>query len=107
MSWRARWQTWKRTHPLRQILFVLGWLLILAAPIIGLLPGPGGIVVLAAGLALLLETSPWARRTYVRLKRRWPRTGGLVDRVLRRASARRRREREKLRPDAPPTHACN
>ena len=103
MSWRARWQTWKRTHPLRQILFVLGWLLILTAPIIGLLPGPGGIVVLAAGFALLLETSPWARRAYVRFKRRWPRAGGLIDRLLRRASAKRRRERAKPSLPAPST----
>lgn len=82
---------------MRQILFALGWLLILAAPIVGLLPGPGGIVLLAAGFALVLETSPWAKRAYVRSKRRWPRLGELIDRVLRRGSARRRRERQKLR----------
>ncbi|HLZ79192.1 MAG TPA: hypothetical protein VKQ09_07625 [Sphingomonas sp.] len=92
---------------MRQILFALGWLLIVAAPIIGLLPGPGGIVLLAAGFALVLETSPWAKRVYVRIKRRRPRAGDLVDRVLRRTSARRRREREKLGSGAPPTHACN
>ena len=90
---------------MRQILFVLGWTLILAAPVIGLLPGPGGIVVLAAGFALVLETSPWAKRTYVRAKRRWPRLGQLIDRILRRGSARRRRERQKLRLAAPSAQA--
>ncbi len=90
---------------MRQVLFVLGWLLILAAPIVGLLPGPGGIVLLAAGFTLVLETSMWAKRAYVRFKRRWPRVGDLIDRTLRRASARRRREREKLAPAVPSTQA--
>ncbi len=96
MTWRERWQVWKKTHPMRQLLFGLGWLLILASPIVGLLPGPGGIFVLAAGFALVLETSAWAKRAYVRFKRRWPRAGALIDRALRRSSAKRRREREKL-----------
>jgi hypothetical protein len=96
MTWRARWQAWKQTHAIRHVLFAIGWLLILAAPIVGLLPGPGGIFVLATGFALLLETSPWARRFYVRAKRRWPKLGEWVDWGMRRRSARRRREREKL-----------
>ncbi len=96
MTWHARWQAWKQTHAIRHVLFALGWLLILAAPVVGLLPGPGGIFVLAAGCALILETSPWARRFYVRCKRRWPRLGEWVDWGMRRRSARRRREREKL-----------
>ncbi len=64
--------------------------------LVGLLPGPGGIFVFAAGAALVLQTSPWAKRLYVRAKRRWPRAGSLVDRALRRQSAQRRREREKV-----------
>ena len=78
------------------MLFAIGWLLILLAPIVGLLPGPGGVFVVAAGLALVLETSPWAKRLYVRFKRRWPRIGLWTDRGLRRRSARRRRERAML-----------
>jgi hypothetical protein len=81
---------------MQHVLFVLGWLLILLSPIVGLLPGPGGIFVLAAGFALVLETSIWAKRAYVRFKRSWPRAGALIDRALRRASARRRRERDKV-----------
>jgi hypothetical protein len=83
-------------HGIRHAISALGWLLILASPVVGLLPGPGGIFVLAAGFALVLQTSHWAKRLYVRFKRRWPRAGGLIDRALRRPSARRRRQREKL-----------
>lgn len=93
----TRWQRWKKTHPMRQLLFGLGWMLMLLSPAVGLLPGPGGIFLLAAGVALVLETSVWARRVYVRLKRRWPRVGGWMDRILRRTSARRRRERDRER----------
>lgn len=89
---RERWQAWRRTHAMQHVLFALGWLLILASPIVGLLPGPGGIFVLAAGAALVLETSLWAKKLYVRMKRRWPKTGEWLDRGLRRRSARRRRE---------------
>ena len=56
---------------------------------------PGGIFVAAAGFALVLQTSAWAKRAYVRFKRRWPRVGALIDRGMRRPSERRRREREK------------
>jgi hypothetical protein len=68
----------------------LGWLLVAAAPIVGLLPGPGGIFLFAGGLALLLRHSAWVRRVYARAKRRWPRLGRLADRALRRGAARRR-----------------
>lgn len=78
---------------MRHSLFALGWLLILVSPLVGVLPGPGGIFVFAGGAALVLETSPRAKRGYVRLKRRWPRLGGWIDWGLRRESARRRAAR--------------
>ncbi|WP_246332106.1 hypothetical protein [Sphingomonas chungangi] len=96
MTWRERWRVWKRTHGIRHAIFALGWLLIVLAPLVGPIPGPGGTIVFAAGLALVLQTSPWAKRKYVRAKRRWPRIGSWVDWGLRRKSAARRREREKL-----------
>ena len=81
-------------HPaIRYALLGLGWLLIALTPIVGPIPGPGGIIVLAAGLTLVLRNSRWARRAFARAKRRWPRFGALADRGLRRRSARRRRER--------------
>ncbi|MDH7638652.1 hypothetical protein [Sphingomonas oryzagri] len=96
MTWRERWRIWKRTHGIRHAIHALGWLLVLLSPLVGLLPGPGGIFVLAAGFALILQTSPLAKRVYVRFKRRWPRAGALIDRGMRRPSALRRRTREKL-----------
>ena len=62
----------------------LGWLLILLSPAVGIWPGPGGIFVFAAGAALLIRHSTWAKRHYVRVKRRWPRLGRHTDRVMRR-----------------------
>lgn len=83
----------------RPVLLAIAALLIVAAPIVGLLPGPGGVFVFAGGLVLLLRNSAWARRRFAAAKRRWPRLGGFVDRVLRRPSAARRRalEAERLR----------
>lgn len=81
-------------HPaIRYLLLGIGWLLIALTPVVGPIPGPGGIVVLALGLTLVLRNSRWARRVFARAKRRWPRFGDLADRGLRRKSARRRRER--------------
>lgn len=70
----------------------LGWLLIVLAPVVGVVPGPGGVFVFAAGVALLLRHSAWAKRRYVRLKRRWPWLGRHTDRVMRRG-----------KPNPPPT----
>ena len=78
-------------------MFVIGVVLILLTPVVGPIPGPGGVIVFAAGLTLVLKTSRRARRHFVRTKRRWPRLGDLADRGLRRASARRRRDRASAR----------
>ena len=69
--WRLLWLT-------------LGWALVILSPLVGILPGPGGIFVFAAGAALLLRNSSWAKRRYVLLKRRWPRLGRAADRALHR-----------------------
>jgi hypothetical protein len=65
-------------------LLILGWLLIAASPAVGILPGPGGVFVFAAGAALLIRNSCWAKRRYIRLKRRFPKFGRAVDRMMRR-----------------------
>src|SRR3546814_13404134 len=66
----------RRSHPAVCIaLLVIGTLLILSTPIVGPLPGPGGIFVFAGGLTLVLRNSRWARRRFARLKRRWPKMG--------------------------------
>jgi len=78
-------------HPfLRQALFLLGILLIIVSPLVGAIPGPGGVIVFAAGLGLVLKYSGWAKRQYVRFKRAHPNKGRWADWGMRRPSARRR-----------------
>lgn len=90
MNVRAKWLALGRIPAVRTGLFVLGILIMASAPVVGLLPGPGGIVVFAAGLALTLKYSEWAKRQYVRFKRAHPNKGRWADWGLRRRSARRR-----------------
>jgi hypothetical protein len=68
----------------RMPLMALGWLLIAVSPLVGAIPGPGGIFVFAAGAILLIRNSCWAKRRYVMLKRRWPKLGRACDKVMRR-----------------------
>ncbi|WP_231463055.1 PGPGW domain-containing protein [Sphingomonas sp. URHD0057] len=71
-------------------LFALGVLLVVAGLVLAPLPGPGGIFLIAPGVALILKTSMWAKRRYVRLKRWQPKAGRWMDWGLRRRSALRR-----------------
>ena len=91
MDIRGAWRALGRNETVRLSLFLFGCLLILAAPLVGFLPGPGGGIVAAAGLSLALKNSAWAKRRYVYFKKRWPKWGHWSDWGLRRASARRRR----------------
>lgn len=84
----------RQEHPaLRTVFLALGVVLLIGAAVLGPLPGPGGIFLFAGGLALILPNSRWAMRRFARFKRAWPRLGGLLDRTMRRPSARRRRQR--------------
>ncbi|MBK5265709.1 MAG: hypothetical protein JJE34_10845 [Alphaproteobacteria bacterium] len=89
-----------RNETLRFCLLALGLFLIMLTPVVGALPGPGGIVVLIGGLALTLRNSKWAKRLYVRFKKRWPRYGHWADRGLRRKSHFRRQHRKAQQSDA-------
>jgi hypothetical protein len=94
------WDTWKRylDKPVVEwSIFAIGVLLILISPVVGAIPGPGGVFVFALGLAMVLKTSRWARRRYVRFKRWQPKAGRWTDWGLRRKSALRREAREKER----------
>jgi hypothetical protein len=71
-------------------MFALGVILIIAGLAIAPIPGPGGIFLIAPGLALILKTSMWAKRHYVKLKRWQPKAGRWTDWALRRQSAQRR-----------------
>jgi hypothetical protein len=84
----------RQTAQVRLALFALGCLLMLIAPIVGILPGPGFLILFPVGLALVLQNSAWAKRIYGRFKRKHPRYAAWTDWVMRRPSALRRRARE-------------
>lgn len=95
MSIRRKWLAWGRLPMVRQGLFLLGCLMILVSPLVGIIPGPGGVIVFAFGFGLVLKYSEWAKRQYVRFKRRHPNKGRWTDWSMRRVSARRREERQR------------
>ena len=88
MSRRQR--GWTQIPMVRHALVALGFLLVAVTPLVGPIPGPGGIIVFGAGLSLILKYTGWAKRLYVRFKRRHPNKGRWADWSLRRESARRR-----------------
>ena len=105
MTLGARLIAMRNTRLAQSALFVLGVLLLfVAAPLVSPLPGPGGLLLAAAGLTLVLRTSLWAKRRYVRFKRWQPKAGSWFDWGLRRKSARRREalRKERERQEAPP-----
>jgi ribonuclease P protein component len=97
---RIDWRHLTNYPAVRSALVVLGFILIGLTPVVGPIPGPGGIIVFAAGLSLVLRYSAWAKRVYVRFKRRHPKKGDWTDWGLRRASAKRRQERLKAEQEA-------
>ena len=93
MNFMITRRQWRRfiDHPVVEwAIFAIGVLLLVLAPIVGALPGPGGIIIAGIGLAMVLKTSMWARRRYVKFKRWQPKAGRMTDWALRRRSARRR-----------------
>ncbi len=100
MTLKERWYALGRSPLYRAAMFVLGCLFILLTPIVGPIPGPGGVFVFAIGLSLILRSSLWAKRHYVVFKRKQPKIGHWTDWGLRRRSARRRLERKKQRDKA-------
>ena len=90
MFTREQWR-WFIDHPVVEwSIFAVGLVLMLLSPLAGVVPGPGGILVFALGLAMVLKTSMWAKRHYVRFKRWQPKAGRWVEWGLRRSSAKRR-----------------
>ena len=93
-------EQWRRfnDHPVVEwTIFAIGVLLIMVSPVLGAIPGPGGIIVFGLGLAMVLKTSRWARRHYVKFKRWQPKAGRWTDWGLRRRSAKRREAARKHR----------
>ena len=91
----------------RTALVVLGFFLIALTPLVGPIPGPGGVIVFGAGLTLVLRYSDWAKRQYVKFKRKHPRKGAWTDWGLRRGSHKRREELRKQRETAEATKAAD
>lgn len=92
MFTRKQWQRFLDKPRVEWSLFAGGILLIIAGLVVAPLPGPGGIFFIAPGLALVLKSSMWAKRHYVRFKRWQPKAGRWSDWALRRPSAKRREE---------------
>jgi hypothetical protein len=92
---REQWQAFIDHPVVEWSIFATGVMLMVLSPLAGVLPGPGGIFVFAIGLAMVLKTSMWAKRRYVRFKRQQPKVGRWADWGLRRRSAKRREELRK------------
>jgi len=99
MSIGRHWRHFETSRAGRSTLFAAGCVIVCISPVIGAIPGPGGVFVFALGAGLMLKYSARAKRRYVHLKRRWPRHASWVDWGLRRPSARRRAEVAKRSPD--------
>jgi hypothetical protein len=76
-------------------MIILGWGLMILAPLIGWLPGPGGLILFPIGLALVLKNSLWAKRQYAKHSKRHPEYGEWANWAM-------RRKRFKVRPPFPP-----
>lgn len=101
MGTSGRWRRYIDHPVVEWTIFGLGVILLIISPILGALPGPGGIIVAGIGLAMVLKTSHWARRRYVRFKRWQPKAGRWTDWALRRQSARRREALRKAQEEQP------
>jgi hypothetical protein len=87
---RRQWRQFINKPIIEWSLLALGVALLILSPLVGAIPGPGGIIVAGIGLALVLKASMWAKRRYVRFKRWQPKAGRWTDLALRRRSAKRR-----------------
>ena len=67
----------------RLMLALFGVLVIVLGVLIAPLPGPGGLPVIAIGLMIVLRNSFWAKRRFVELSRRHPRTVYPLRRLMR------------------------
>ena len=90
MITRDQWNAFVDHAVVQWTLFALGVLLVILSPVLGVIPGPGGVIAFGIGLGLMLKTSMWAKRHYVRFKRWQPKAGRWTDWGLRRRSAKRR-----------------
>ena len=82
--------------PIKKIIILsTGWILVITGPIVGILPGPGGIAVIGVGVVLIMGQSRVARRVFVRTQHRYPEMMGPVRRFIRRRNQKRAEKRAK------------
>lgn len=68
-EWRRRIRANPRKHAVYRIgVGIVGGILVIAAPLTGWLPGPGGIPLFIAGLVVLSSEFEWAQRLLYRVK---------------------------------------
>jgi hypothetical protein len=84
-----------RTRTFQWAMIILGWGLMILAPLIGWLPGPGGLILFPIGLALVLKNSLWAKRQFTKYAKRHPEYGEWANWAM-------RRKRFRVRPPFPP-----
>jgi hypothetical protein len=77
------------------VMIVTGWGLMILAPLIGWLPGPGGLILFPLGMALVIKNSLWAKRQYAKHAKRHPEYGTWANWAM-------RRKRFRARPPFPP-----
>ena len=97
MITREQWRAFIDHPVVEWAIFAVGVVLLIVSPLVGAIPGPGGVIVAGIGLAMILKTSMWARRHYVRFKRWQPKAGRWTDWALRRRSHFRRERMRKFR----------
>ena len=95
MITRKQWDDFTQLPAVQWTMFGVGLLLVIISPLLGALPGPGGVIVFGLGLGMMLKTSMWAKRRYVRFKKWQPKIARLTDWGLMRKSPKRRAERKK------------
>jgi len=88
-------RTGKPSAMKRLAMFWGGAFLVIISPLVGAIPGPGGVLVFAAGFGLMLRGSRWVKKKYARFKRRHPKKGDWADFGLQRVSYKRRQARLK------------
>jgi hypothetical protein len=81
---------WSDSSIYRWAMLVLGWLLVIGAPLLGPIPGPGPLLILPIGLAIILKHSLWAKKRYARLARIHPEYGNWSNWAMRRSKVKER-----------------
>ena len=77
--------SWRDSNAYRMAMLTLGWVLVLGAPLLGPIPGPGALVILPIGLAIILKHSLWAKKRYARAARTYPSYANWANWAMRRS----------------------